>query len=113
MFSCDNFTSFFLSIGRTTIEHSNRNSTVNNNTTPASYGEMRITANPLNLNYCEPEDCVATSFCNPTHVELPSAACPVEVTIKLPIVDSSTYCKSRGERNINIQAASDDDLEVW
>lgn len=93
------------STGRATLDHSNRNSTVNNNTT-----EMRITTNPLNMNYCEPEDCVVTSFSNPTHIELPSR--PAENPPPKPVIDSSTYCKSKGGRNVSANSSSDE-LEIW
>ncbi|KRT83247.1 hypothetical protein AMK59_4704, partial [Oryctes borbonicus] len=93
-------------LGRATLDHSNRNSTVNNNTT-----EMRITTNPLNMNYCEPEDCVVTSFSNPTHIELPSR--PAENPPPKPVIDSSTYCKSKSGRNPSSSNTSTDELEIW
>lgn len=71
---------------------------------------MRITTNPLNMNYCEPEDCVVTSFSNPTHIELPSK--PVENIAPKPVIDSSTYCKSKGGRNPNANTSTDE-LEIW
>ncbi|XP_017768079.1 PREDICTED: transmembrane protein 132D isoform X2 [Nicrophorus vespilloides] len=97
-------------LGRATLEpSSNRNSAVINNNT----NEMRITTNPLNMNYCDPDDCVATSFSNPTHIELPSK--PAESRI----VDSSTYCKSKaGGRTTSVSVditgieTADDELEV-
>ncbi|KAL3270215.1 hypothetical protein HHI36_009271 [Cryptolaemus montrouzieri] len=54
-------------LGRSTVDSSNRNSSVQN-----AAAEIRITTNPLNANYCEPDDSLATSFSNPTHIELPS-----------------------------------------
>lgn len=68
--------------------------------------QIRITNNPLSLNYCEPEDALtdanmATSFDNPTHIELPSRSSRV--------IDSSTYCKKdrpprAAERNSSRQS---------
>ncbi|XP_074036217.1 transmembrane protein 132C dtn isoform X2 [Leptinotarsa decemlineata] len=69
-------------LGRATIDPSIRNSTVNNNPP-----DMRIITNPLNMNYCEPEDSLATSFSNPTHIELPSRS---DLNSNKAI-DSSTY----------------------
>nr|XP_022906136.1 transmembrane protein 132E [Onthophagus taurus] len=92
-------------LGRATLDHSNRNSTVNNNTS-----EIRITANPLNLNYVEPEDCVVTSFSNPTHIELPSRS---DLAQK-PLVDTSTYCKNKpGVSEIPETLDDEEDLEIW
>ncbi|KAK9878658.1 hypothetical protein WA026_023108 [Henosepilachna vigintioctopunctata] len=70
-------------LGRSTADSSNRNSTAH----PA-VGEMRITTNPLNANYCEPDDSLATSFSNPNHIELPSSN-------SRRTIDSTTYCRSK------------------
>lgn len=85
-------------LGRATLERSSghmmqtsgRSSTINNNN---SVTEMRITTNPMSLNYSEPDDCIvqATSFDNPHHIELPSRH-----------IDSATYCK-RDKTNNNAQ----------
>lgn len=82
-------------IGRATLERSSgqmvqtsgRSSTINNNN-PST--EMRITTNPMSLNYSEPDDCIvqATSFDNPNHIELPSRH-----------IDSATYCKKDRTNN--------------
>lgn len=91
---------FLYFIGRATIERHtghqvqavNRNSTPIPPPPPPAHSdaairnhlnrEMRITSNPLNLNYADPEDAIksdhangnviATSFDNPNHIELPS-----------------------------------------
>jgi transmembrane protein 132 len=92
-------------LGRATLDSSNRNSSVVN----TNGNEMRITTNPLNLNYCDPDDCLATSFSNPSHIELPS--CSADINSNRPI-DTNTYCKSKGEAPV---AASTDneELQVW
>lgn len=91
------------------MEHgSKRSSTVVNN----NPSEIRITANPLNANYCEPDDSLATSFSNPTHIELPSRS--GESTSTGHQVDSATYCKSKkGGGNSNSNPINDDDLQIW
>ncbi|KAJ8913830.1 hypothetical protein NQ315_003739, partial [Exocentrus adspersus] len=100
-------------LGRAMLDTSNRNSTVANNNSC----DMRIITNPLNINYCEPEDCLAvTSFSNPSHVELPSKA-PVanattDVNSNKATIDTSTYCKSKIGGGIN-NANNNDDPQVW
>lgn len=106
-------------VGRATIDHSNpynRSSTVNNNTT-----EMRITTNPLNMNYCDPDDCVTSSF-NGNHNDLAGRQESLNVhsaDSQLPIVDSSTYCKSKGvvPRHSNLADSTlsgvTDNLQIW
>lgn len=76
---------------------------------------MRITTNPLNANYCEPEDSLATSFSNPTHIELPSRSSEVPLNTNHS-VDSATYSKSRStvvlpENNSN--AVNNDEVQIW
>nr|XP_015840223.1 PREDICTED: transmembrane protein 132B [Tribolium castaneum] len=88
-------------LGRATLDSSNRNSSVAN----TNGNEMRITANPLNLNYCDPDDCLATSFSNPSHIELPSSS-QADINSNRPI-DSNTYCKSKSGGSNN------EDLQVW
>ncbi|KAK4874990.1 hypothetical protein RN001_011412 [Aquatica leii] len=93
-------------LGRATLEHnSNRSSTVNNNPP-----EIRITTNPLNMNYCDPDDCVPSSFSNPTHIELPSSTA---VDNNVHQVDSSTYCKSKPGGGIVNVNNTNDDVDVW
>lgn len=111
-------------LGRATLDNSNRNSVVNKTGT----AEMRITANPLNMNYCEPEDCLATSFSNPSHIELPSRSnvrTPGEgcsnnnnnsIVNQRSDIDSSTYCKGKvgaGGGNNKFDTNVDDDVQVW
>lgn len=84
---------------------------LNNNAT-----EMRITANPLNANYCEPEDCLATSFSNPTHIELPSRLPDTSSNVNNS-VDSTTYSKSKStvavpDNNSNA-VKEDDEILIW
>ncbi|KAJ8932719.1 hypothetical protein NQ314_014414, partial [Rhamnusium bicolor] len=98
-------------LGRATLDSSNRNSTaINNNST-----DMRIISNPLNMNYCEPEDCLAaTSFSNPSHIELPSrppVTNPADVNSNKAI-DTSTYCKGKVGGGINKANDNNDDLQV-
>lgn len=93
--------------GRATIEHSsNRSSAVVNNNS----NEIRITTNPLNINYCEPEDCVPSSFSNPCHIKLPSSGVPLD-NVKHQI-DNATYCKSKPSIVIPGNGAPDDS-DVW
>ncbi|KAJ8975395.1 hypothetical protein NQ317_008610 [Molorchus minor] len=99
-------------LGRATLDNSNRNSAaVNNNST-----DMRIITNPLNMNYAEPEDCLAaTSFSNPTHIELPSKA-GVAGTSDInsnKSIDTSTYCKSKIGGGNNKPNVNNDELQVW
>lgn len=105
-----------LTSGRATLESgSNRNSRIDNNNGGTGGGphKIRITANPLSMNYCEPEDCVPSSFSNPTHIELPSdSAEPAPVSH----VDSATYCKSKapdGSATNNNSNANNDEIDVW
>lgn len=58
--------------------------------------EMRITNNPLNYNYVDPEDAIkengnvmVTSFDNPNSVELPSQG----EGKRQRAIDTTTYCK--------------------
>lgn len=80
-------------LGRSTVD-SNRNSSIN----PQS-NEMRITTNPLNANYCDPEDCLVTSFSNPNHVNL-SSVNEAEPNANR-VVDSSTYTKNKYGKGSN------------
>ncbi|XP_049823614.1 transmembrane protein 132E isoform X2 [Aethina tumida] len=105
-------------LGRATMESSNRNSTVANN----NANEMRITANPLNLNYVDPDDCLATSFSNPNHIELPSKSALQQHEASTSNnnnggrqIDSSTYCKSKPNGGgVNTTNTNDnDELQVW
>lgn len=99
-------------LGRATLEYgSKRSSAVLNN----NANEMRITANPLNANYCEPEDCLATSFSNPTHIELPSRPPEAPTNVNHP-VDSATYSKSKSTVAIlenNSNEIDDDEVQIW
>ncbi|CAH2990789.1 unnamed protein product [Chilo suppressalis] len=85
-------------LGRATIERNgNRHPANRNSTQPtdnANAQEMRITANPLNYNYVDPDDAIrdngnvmVTSFDNPNSIELPSQS------DKRSAIDSTTYCK--------------------
>lgn len=104
--------------GRATLESgSNRNSRVDNNNGGAGGGggphKIRITANPLSMNYCEPEDCVPSSFGNPTHVELSDGSAEPSPVSQ---VDSATYCKSKapgGSATNNNSNANNDEIDVW
>nr|CAH7758294.1 unnamed protein product [Callosobruchus chinensis] len=78
-------------LGRATVDNSNRNSALLNN------NDVRIITNPLNTNYCEPEDSLATCFSNPNHVELPSKS-----EIKPRVIDSTTYSRSKVDREIEL-----------
>lgn len=89
-------------LGRATLDSSNRNSAA----TTTNGNEIRITSNPLNMNYCDPDDCLATSFSNPSHIELPSLSS--DLNSNEPI-DSSTYVRTKSARNDE----NDDDLQVW
>ncbi|XP_049867014.1 transmembrane protein 132E isoform X2 [Pectinophora gossypiella] len=80
-------------LGRATIERNgNRHPANRNSTQPDNGNEMRITANPLNYNYVDPDDAIrengnvmVTSFDNPNSIELPSQ--------NDRRIDSTTYCK--------------------
>nr|XP_021189588.1 transmembrane protein 132E isoform X1 [Helicoverpa armigera] len=83
--------------GRATIERNgNRHPANRNSTQPQTDNantEMRITANPLNYNYVDPEDAIrengnvmVTSFDNPNSIELPSQN-------DKKVIDTTTYCK--------------------
>ncbi|KAL0893775.1 hypothetical protein ABMA27_013911 [Loxostege sticticalis] len=85
-------------LGRATIERNgNRHPANRNSSQPIDNGnnqEMRITANPLNYNYVDPDDAIrengnvmVTSFDNPNSIELPSQ------NDKRGAIDSTTYCK--------------------
>lgn len=87
-------------LGRATMDmSSNRNSTVVTNNNGQ---DMRIITNPLNSNYVEPDDSLATSFTNPNHIELSSRS-PVpgasgsDANSNGKSIDSTTYCKSKRE----------------
>lgn len=76
---------------------------------------MRITTNPLNANYCEPEDCVATSFSNPTHIELPSRLLDPHSNAHHS-VDSATYSKSKSTVAVpdnNSNDVDNDEVQIW
>lgn len=101
-------------LGRATIDTSNRNSAVVNN----NQSDMRIITNPLNMNYCEPEDTLAgaTSFSNPTHIELPCAGYRNEADVvnSNRAIDTSTYCRSKVGGGIATDASgNDDELQIW
>ncbi|KAL4714013.1 hypothetical protein ACJJTC_008367 [Scirpophaga incertulas] len=84
-------------LGRATIERNGNRHPANRNSTQPDNGnstEMRITANPLNYNYVDPDDAIkdngnvmVTSFDNPNSIELPSQ------NDKRTAIDSTTYCK--------------------
>ncbi|CAG5012540.1 unnamed protein product [Parnassius apollo] len=90
-------------LGRATIERNGNRQLANRNSTqPADKGnnnqEMRITSNPLNYNYVDPDDAIrdngnvmVTSFDNPNSIELPS-----QNEKKERVIDSTTYCKKPG-----------------
>lgn len=74
---------------------SNRHQANRNSTQVPDNGnqEIRITANPLNYNYVDPDDAIrdngnvmVTSFDNPNSIELPSQN-------DTRVIDSTTYCK--------------------
>ncbi|XP_041976905.1 transmembrane protein 132E isoform X2 [Aricia agestis] len=78
-------------LGRATIERNGNR--VNRNSAPPDKNstEMRITSNPLNYNYVDPDDAIndnvmATSFDNPNSIELPSQS-------ERRAIDTTTYCK--------------------
>lgn len=97
----------YLNLGRATLEHSsNRNSTVTNP------GEIRITTNPLNMNYCDPDDCVPNSFSNPTHIQLPNATQDA-ITTSGRQLDTSTYCKSKTGGGISNVNNTNGDMQIW
>lgn len=102
-------------LGRATIDTSNRNSAVVNR----NQADMRIITNPLNMNYCEPDDTLvgATSFSNPTHIDLPSCAIRNQEASELSSnrsIDSNTYCRSNavGRQSTNLDQCSDE-LQIW
>uniref|UniRef100_A0A6B2E6C3 Putative conserved secreted protein n=1 Tax=Phlebotomus kandelakii TaxID=1109342 RepID=A0A6B2E6C3_9DIPT len=74
-------------LGRSTLDKSTAEQEANR----ASIHEtqMRITSNPMNLNYVDPDDAIvqATSFDNPNHIQLPS------MTTAGPSIDTKTYNK--------------------
>ncbi|VVC92454.1 unnamed protein product [Leptidea sinapis] len=85
-------------LGRATMEKNGNRHPVNRNSMqPCDNGnnnqEMRITSNPLNYNYVDPDDAIrdngnvmVTSFDNPNSIELPSQN-------EKRVIDSTTYCK--------------------
>ncbi|CAH0554668.1 unnamed protein product [Brassicogethes aeneus] len=81
---------------------------------------MRITTNPLNQNYVDPDDCLATSFSNPNHIELPSKTAATTTTNNngnsARQIDSSTYCKSKpngGGLVVTNNTNDNDEMRVW
>lgn len=62
------------------------------------------------MNYCEPEDCVPSSFSNPCHIELPSSSA---IEKPKPEIDSTTYCKSKPGGGIVISNHTNDDKDIW
>lgn len=101
-------------LGRATMDTSNRNSAVVNN----NQSDMRIITNPLNMNYCEPEDTLvlATSFSNPTHIELPSVGFrnQADEVNSIGPIDTSTYCRSKANGEIASNAnINNDELQIW
>ncbi|XP_028135128.1 transmembrane protein 132E [Diabrotica virgifera virgifera] len=90
-------------LGRATIEPPNQYTS-----NPA---DMRIITNPLNMNYCEPDDSLmSNSFSNPTHIELPASSSHANSSSRQ--IDSRTYSKGKGEK-ISIGTESDSDIQVW
>ncbi|CAH1236119.1 unnamed protein product [Diabrotica balteata] len=90
-------------LGRATIEPPNQYT--------SNPSDMRIITNPLNMNYCEPDDSLmANSFSNPTHIELPASSSHVNSSSRQ--IDSRTYSKGKGEK-ISIGTESDSDIQVW
>ncbi|XP_052737744.1 transmembrane protein 132E [Bicyclus anynana] len=93
-------------LGRATIERNGTRHPVNRNSTqPAektnNNQEMRITSNPLNYNYVDPDDAIrdngnvmVTSFDNPNSIELPS-----QNEKRERVIDSTTYCKKPARHN--------------
>ncbi|XP_060527695.1 transmembrane protein 132C isoform X1 [Cylas formicarius] len=98
-------------LGRATMDTtSNRNSTVvsNNNGT-----DIRIITNPLNTNYCDPDDCLATSFSNPSHIDLPSRSEGNMADVNSnQAIDSRTYCRSKGTSRV-VEECNGDELVGW
>ncbi|XP_039747216.1 transmembrane protein 132E [Pararge aegeria] len=100
-------------LGRATIERNGTRHPVNRNSAqPADNGnnnqEMRITANPLNYNYVDPDDAIrdngnvmVTSFDNPNSIELPS-----QNEKRERVIDTTTYCK-KPARQHNRQNSGD------
>lgn len=107
-------------LGRATMDPpSNRNSTVATNNNGQ---DMRIITNPLNVNYVDPDDALATSFTNPNHIDLPSrqpasgaSSSPNESNSNGRSIDSSTYSRNKitivGGRMSNVEV--DPDMTVW
>ncbi|XP_050344911.1 transmembrane protein 132E isoform X1 [Nymphalis io] len=95
-------------LGRATIERNGNRQPANvdrNSTHLIEKGnnnrEMRITANPLNYNYVDPDDAIrengnvmVTSFDNPNSIELPSQS-----ERRDRVIDSTTYCKKPSRHN--------------
>lgn len=104
--------------GRATIERNGNRQLANRNSSQpidkSNNNEMRITSNPLNYNYVEPDDAIrengnvmVTSFDNPNSIELPSQNEKSRTTDdktkttddrtrtddKARVIDSTTYCK--------------------
>ncbi|CAH2074200.1 unnamed protein product, partial [Iphiclides podalirius] len=86
-------------LGRATIERNGNRQPANRSAPPPDKGnnnhEMRITSNPLNYNYVDPEDAIrdngnvmVTSFDNPNSIELPS-----QKERGGRAIDTTTYCK--------------------
>ncbi|XP_045518859.1 transmembrane protein 132E isoform X1 [Pieris brassicae] len=96
-------------LGRATMEKNGNRHPVNRNSTqPDNTQEMRITSNPLNYNYVDPEDAIrenvmVTSFDNPNSIELPSQT-------EKRVIDTTTYCKKPKPQNSDghWQDATDD-----
>ncbi|XP_013182085.1 PREDICTED: transmembrane protein 132B [Papilio xuthus] len=98
-------------LGRATIERNGNRQLANRNSSQpidkSNNNEMRITSNPLNYNYVEPDDAIrengnvmVTSFDNPNSIELPSQNEKTRTTDdktriedKNRVIDSTTYCK--------------------
>ncbi|KAJ2952848.1 hypothetical protein O0L34_g7213 [Tuta absoluta] len=94
-------------LGRATIERNGSRQPANRNSTQPDNGnvEMRITNNPLNYNYVDPEDAIkdngnvmVTSFDNPNSIELPSQN-------DRRVIDSATYCKKPSTRHARNHSA--------
>ncbi|XP_061383404.1 LOW QUALITY PROTEIN: transmembrane protein 132E [Danaus plexippus] len=90
-------------LGRATIERNGNRHPARNSTQPekSNNQEMRITSNPLNYNYLDPEDAIrengnvmVTSFDNPNSIELPSQS-----EKRDRVIDSTTYCKKPARHN--------------
>ncbi|XP_066247683.1 transmembrane protein 132E [Euwallacea similis] len=108
-------------LGRATMDPpSNRNSTIASSNNNGQ--DMRIITNPLNMNYVDPDDALATSFINPNHIELPgrqpasgASSSPNDGNSNGRSIDSTTYCRGKdvlGARISNVEVV-DPEIIGW